>query len=257
MIKFGPAGLGGVKEAIPNLERYAELGFRACEIAFTYGVYIKKKEDAVRIGRAAKRLGIGLSIHAPYWINLNSEDKNKIQRSKERILQCCEVGTWLGVSKVVFHPGYYGKMEKGKVYENIRLQILDLMNEVKKKKYTPKLAPEIMGRVNVFGSVEDISKLVEDTGCDFCIDFAHILARYKTYNFKGVLEKFKKHKKLHIHFSGIEYGEKGEKHHKITPREDLKKLISNLPKKKEITIINESPSPVQDSLLGVAIYSKK
>ena len=130
------------------------------------------------------------------------------------------------------------------------------LQEIKKKKYTPKLAPETIGRVNVFGSVDDILKLVEETGCDFCIDFAHILARYKTYNFKEVLKKFSKHKILHMHFSGIEYGEKGEKHHKRTTRKEWKKLISNLPKNKEIVIINESPSPVEDSLLGLQIYSK-
>ena len=40
-IKFGPAGLGSVKTAEKVLEEYYSKGFRACEIAFTYGVYIK------------------------------------------------------------------------------------------------------------------------------------------------------------------------------------------------------------------------
>ena len=43
-IKFGPAGLGGVKEAISNLEKMHELGINACEISFTYGPYIKEAE---------------------------------------------------------------------------------------------------------------------------------------------------------------------------------------------------------------------
>ena len=54
-IRFGPAGLGGVKEAISNLEMYHKLGLRACEIAFTYGIYIKEKETAVKIGKKAKK----------------------------------------------------------------------------------------------------------------------------------------------------------------------------------------------------------
>jgi len=254
MIKFGPAGLGGVKEAVYNLEKYNELGLEACEIAFTYGIYIKEKEDAVRIGEAAKKLGIKLSIHAPYWINLNSEDKEKVEKSKERILKCCEIGTLLDAYRVVFHPGYYGKKDKKETYEKIKNEINNLQAEIKARKYSPKLAPETTGKVNVFGSVDEILKLCEETGCSFCIDFAHILAREKKYNFEETLKKFSKYKEMHIHFSGIEYGEKGEKYHKETPENDLKELILNLPTDKENVIINESPAPVKDSVLGVKIY---
>jgi deoxyribonuclease IV len=252
-INFGPAGIGPVKEAISNLEMYHKLGLKACEIAFTYGIYIKKKEDAVEIGKRAKELGIKLSIHAPYWINLNSLDKKKVEESKKRILDCCKVGTLMKAHRVVFHPGYYSGMEKAEAYENIKNRILEMQEEIKKEKYTPKLAPETSGKINVFGSVGEISRLVRDTGCSFCIDFAHVLARYKSYRFEETLSEFKKAKNLHIHFSGIEYGEKGEKYHKKTPVKDLKKLISELPKDREITIINESPYPIEDSVLGLRI----
>lgn len=255
-IKFGPSGLGPVKEAISRLEEYKGLGFQACEIAFTYGVYIKHKEDAIKIGEAAKKFGIELSIHAPYWINLNSVEPEKIRKSKQRILECCRVGNYLGATKVVFHAGFYGKMDKIKTYENIKKEILDLQKTIKEKKYTPNLAPEVMGKINVFGSVEEIHSLVEQTGCDFCLDFAHILARYKKYGFKKVFSLFKNYEKFHIHFSGIECGEKGEKHHKVTPSEEWKKLLENLPENKKITIINESPDPVQDSLNGLQICNK-
>jgi deoxyribonuclease-4 len=252
-IKFGPAGLGSVKEAISNLEKYHKLGLRACEIAFTYGVYIKDRKDAEEIGKKAKELGISLSIHAPYWINLNSAEKEKIEKSKERILRCCEVGTWLGVKSVIFHPGYYGKFSKEETFEKIKKEILEMENEIKKKKYTPKLCPETTGKINVFGSVDEIKKLSDETGCKFCIDFAHILAREKNYMFKEVLEKFSKHKELHIHFSGIEYGDKGERNHKNTLDKEWKEMIKNLPKNKEIIIINESPNPVADSVSGLKL----
>lgn len=256
-IKFGPAGLGGVKEAVSNLEKFHELGLEACEIAFTYGAYIKKEEDAVEIRKAAERLGIKLSIHAPYWINLNSDDEEKIKRSKERILESCRVGTWLGAHRVIFHPGYYGKNKEG-AYENIKNNILDMQKTIKEKGYTSKLAPEIMGKINVFGSIDEIHKLSEETGCSFCIDFAHILARYGEYRFKETLEKFSNHSELHIHFSGIVYGEKGEKHHKKTEKEEWEKLLSHLiplSKNKEITIANESPFPVEDASEGLKIFS--
>lgn len=256
-IKFGPAGLGGVKEAISNLEKYHALGLKACEIAFTYGAYIKRKGDALMIGAAAKKLGISLSIHAPYWVNLNSDDKEKIKKSKERILKCCEIGEDLGATKVVFHPGYYMKDSREKAYENIKNEILDMQKEVSKRKYKVKLAPETSGKINVFGGIDEILRLVEDTKCSFCIDFAHVLARYKTYKFKEVFKKFAKYPEIHIHFSGIEYGEKGEKKHKKTPEKDLKKLVSNLPKNKKITIINESPYPIEDSVIGLKIYDNQ
>ncbi len=255
-VKFGPAGLGSVKDAVSNLEEYHKKGLLACEIAFTYGIYIKKKEDAIEIGKAAKRLGMTLSIHAPYWINLNSADKDKLEKSKERILDCLKVGTWLGTERVIFHPGYYGKMSKEETYEKIKEQILELQKIRKEKKYTPKLAPETTGKINVFGSIEEIAKLVRETKCSFCIDFAHILAREKSYNFERVLKTFEEHDEWHIHFSGIDYGEKGERRHKKTPEPELKKLISNLPKNKSLIIINESSDPVDDSIFGLKIWKK-
>jgi len=250
-IKFGPAGLGGVKEAINNLEMFSKLGLKACEIEFTRGVYIKNKQDALKIGKSAKKFGIKLSIHASYWINLNSADEKVIERSKERILECLKVGTWLGAEFVIFHAGYYGE-RKEEAFENIKNRILEMRKEAKQKKYTSKLAPETMGKVNVFGSVNEIARLVEKTDCGFCLDFAHILAREKKVEWKKIKKLFPQ-KQWHCHFSGIEYNEKGEKRHKKTEIEDWKKLISNLPKKKEIVIINESPYPVEDSVLGLGI----
>ena len=253
-IKFGPAGLGAVKEAISNLETYKSFGLEACEIAFTYGVYIKNKEDAENIGNVAEKLGIEWSMRARYWINFKSEDREKIEKSKQRILECLKVGTWLKAYRVVFHPGYYGKI-KGKLetYEIIKREILEIMKEAKEKNYTPKLAPETTGKINVFGSVEEIASLVKQTGCEFCIDFAHILAREKKIEYE-LIEKSFPQGKWHVHFSGIEYGEKGEKRHKRTDENELKKLLENLPRDRDIVIINESPEPVEDSILGLKLY---
>ncbi|MEK6820495.1 MAG: TIM barrel protein [Nanoarchaeota archaeon] len=256
-IRFGPAGLGGVKEAVSNLQTYARLGLKACEIAFTYGIYIKNEEDAVKIGRKAEELDIELSIHAPYWINLNSREKRKIEESKKRILDCCKIGSLLGVSYVVFHPGYYGKMDKGETYLNIKKAVQEIIKEVKKQRWKVKLAPETTGKVNVFGSIDEIKRLVKETGCFFTLDFAHLLARSDgKESYKEMYDKFKEFKNLHCHFSGIVYGEKGERSHKLTPESELKKLLSILPRNKEITIINESPEPVGDSVKALRIYKK-
>ncbi len=253
-IIFGPAGLGGIKEAEDNLEEFRKKGLKACEIAFTYGVYIKDKKDAERIGKRAKELGISLSIHAPYYVNLNSNEKSKREATKKRILDCCEIGEYLGAKTVVFHPGYYSK-DKEESYDNIKKGIIEIMEIIKDKGWKIKIAPETMGKINVFGSIEEISRLVRETGCSFCIDFAHILARDKKVEHEKV-EKLFYQKKWHVHFSGIVYGEKGEKHHKTTEKEEWNKLLENLPRDREIVIINESPTMLEDSVEGLKIYEK-
>src|SRR3989338_4381738 len=129
-IRFGPAVLGPVKGAEKVLEEYHKKGLRACEIAFTYSVYIKEM-DAEKIGKKAKELGIELSIHAPYFVNLNSSEVNKIEATKKRILDCCKIGEKLGARVVVFHPGYYGE-NKEKAFENIKNGILDIMAVIRK-----------------------------------------------------------------------------------------------------------------------------
>jgi deoxyribonuclease IV len=254
-IKFGPAGLGGTKTALDVLEQYSKKGFRACEIAFTYSNYIKGK-DAPVIGEKAKELGIELSIHGSYFINLNSEDKEKREKSRERILDACRIGELLGAKVVVFHPGYYSKKgSREKDYEVVRAEIDKIMAEIKKKNWKIKIAPETMGKVNVFGSVEEISKLVKDTGCSFCIDYAHILARDKKVDYDKI-ERLFPGKDWHVHFSGIIYSEKGERKHKTTTKEEWKELLEKLPRDRNIRIVNESPTMVEDAEEGLKIWGK-
>lgn len=256
-IKFGPAGIGPVKTAIEVLEHYHKLGLKACEIAFTYQVYIKP-DEAEPIGKKAKELGIELSIHAPYYVNLNSKEKEKREATKKRILDCCKIGDILGASVVVFHPGYYTKKgkdeeDKEETFEMIKRGILEIKSEIKKHGWKINIAPETMGKVNVFGSVEEISRLVKETGCSFCLDFAHILAREKKVDYEKIKSLFPE-KEWHLHFSGIIYGDKGERSHRKTRKEEWEELLKNLPKNKEIVAINESPDMVNDSVEGLKIY---
>ena len=256
-IHFGPAGLGSIKDAMKNLEDYHKRGLTACEIAFTYGVYIKKDPDIVLIRSTAEKYGIRLSIHAPYWINLNSSEAKKLQQSKERILACCEVGEKLGCYRVVFHPGYYGKSTPEETYTHIKEAIKDLEGVIKERQWKINIAVETMGKVNVFGSIDQTHQLIHDTHCAFCIDFAHILAREKSVDYEKIRKLFSAEKIWHCHFSGIVYGEKGEKYHKKTEKEEWKTLLielHTLPKDITITIINESPTMVEDSVEGLTIW---
>ncbi len=253
-IKFGPAGIGPVKGVEQVLEHYNKLGLKAAEVAFSYQVYIKP-DAAGSIGKKAKELDIELSIHAPYYVNLNSEEKAKREATKKRILNCCRIGEALGAKTVVFHPGYYGKKgDREKDFETIKSGIAEIMTEIKKNGWKIEIAPETMGKVNVFGSVEEISRLVKETGCSFCLDFAHILARDKKVDYEKIKGLFPQ-KKWHVHFSGIIYGDKGERSHRKTNVDEWRELLKNLPKDREIVIINESPDMIDDSAEGLKIYN--
>lgn len=257
MIVFGPAGIGNIREVEKTFSEYHKWGIGAAEIPFTYGVYIKEdrhKKEIEKIREASKKYRIRLSIHAPYWINLNSKEKQKIQESKKRILDCCRIGELLNAGIVVFHAGFYGSDDKETAYQNIKKAVLEIQGEIKRNKWKIKIAAETMGKINVFGDVNEILRLSKETGCSFCVDFAHLWARKQgDITYEEIYENFTDFDSLHCHFSGIEYGEKGEKSHKLTPESELKKLIKALPKNKNITIINESPDPMGDSVKSLKI----
>ena len=257
VIKFGPGGLGPIKDAVKNLEKFSEFGLRACEIEFTYGPYIKKEEDARKIGEKAKELGINLSIHAPYYVNLNSKEEKKVEKSKERILKCCEIGSWLGAKRVIFHAGFYMGMDKEEVYLKIKNGIVEIMAKVKEEGWDVEICPEVMGKINVFGSIDEIARLVRETGCGACIDVAHVLARYGKYKF-GELEKAFPMKNWHVHFSGIEYGKKGERKHLIVEKGEWEEVLSWMEGlNKDIVLVCESPDPVGDAVKGLKVWSQE
>jgi deoxyribonuclease IV len=254
-IRFGSGGLGPVDDAVGNLEKFHKLGLKACEIEFTYGPYIKNEEDAKKIGKKAKELGIYLSIHAPYFVNLNSKEEEKIAASKKRILKCCEVASWVGAKRVIFHAGFYMGADKDEVFDKIKEGVVEVMAVVKKEGWDVEICPEVMGKINVFGSIDEISRLVRETGCSACIDVAHVLARYGKYEF-GEIEKAFKFKKWHMHFSGIEYGEKGERKHLKTEKGEWRKVLGWLKGlNKDVVLICEAPDPVGDAVEGLKIWS--
>jgi len=244
---LGPSGIGGAKEAESNLKYLSDNNIGAAEVAFTHSTYLKK-DDAIRIGKIAKKLKITLSIHGSYYINLNAIEKIKIKKSKERILDACQIGEYLQATHLVFHPGYYGKDSKEDTYENIKNEILDLQKTLKEKKWKIKLAPETTGKINVFGDLDETLKLVEDTKCSFCIDFAHLKARNQgKLNLKEIISKIKSFKHIHCHYSGINYGPKGERNHIPIDIKETKELLKKL-KKLNCTIICEAPDTYSDTI---------
>ncbi len=247
-ILLGPAGTGGSSAEGFNLVR--EKGLDAVEVEFTYGVWMTKP-DALKIHELNKKLKLKLSIHAPYFINLNSKEPQKRGASRSRILKSLEIGTYLGAEYVVFHPGFYQGESKDKTYENIKEQIKKIMQEAKEKHYTPRLAPETTGKASQFGDLDELLKLKKQTGCHICVDFAHLKARYNgKIDYEDIMKKLAKlHEHIHCHFSGIEFTEKGERRHLMTEEKDISELFKHLKKHKiDCTIINESPNPLADAI---------
>ncbi len=252
MIKIGPAGTSGL--GFPEgLKRCKELGLNALEWEFTYGVRMENKL-AKKIGDLAKKLGLSMSVHAPYFINLASLEKIKIEASKKRILQSCERGHYLNAEYIVFHAGFYQEQDPEKVFKIIRGGIIDIQKVIKKNKWGVILAPEITGKGSQFGDVDELLRLKEETGCHLTVDWSHIKARNNgKIDYDELFKKFEGH--IHSHFSGIEWTPKGERRHLITPEKEIRELLSYIKKyKADITIINESPDPYGDCVKTKKIW---
>lgn len=267
MIYFGPAG-NIDSDLLGSLEKVSKLNLNSQELEFVYSVNVKE-ELAKKAQAVAKKNNLFLSVHASYFINLNSLEPQKIVASKKRILDACFIADKLSSlikTHVVFHPGFYSKMTSDDAYENIKKEILELQNEIFKKDYNCVLAPETTGKSSQFGSIEELVKLSNETGVRICVDFAHVYARnLGKVNWDYVFDKIndlkflKKNKFLHCHCTGIEYGEKGEKKH-INLNSDFfypiaKKLIE-FENRIDFNIISESPITYKDSLLMKKIIDK-
>jgi deoxyribonuclease-4 len=251
-IKLGPAG-SPEKSTLEGIKRVQSLGLQAMEVEFVRGV--KMGNDlAKQCGEEAKKHGIKLSVHAPYYINLASEEREKREASIKRILDSCERGHFLGAGEIVFHPAYFGKKPREEVYGIVREAILKMQERIKEKKWDVRLSPETTGKNSVYGSLEETISLVKETGCSFCVDFAHLYARNRgKIDYPEILDRVQdtlKPKHIHIHFSGIEWTLAGEKNHLVMnsspPFEPLAKEL--LDRRISATIISESPVTWRDSL---------
>ena len=252
---FGPASIGS--PALEGLKRLHEHGVKTSEVAFGRNVYMTRGK-AIEVGKMAKKYGISLSVHAPYFVNLATDDKVKLEASKKRIISACERGHLMGAKEIVFHAAYYMKKDPVKVYEMVKEEVLDLQKIIKEKKWKVVLCPETTGKGSQFGTLDELIKLSKETGCGVCVDFAHLKARdIGKIDYDSVMKKVKKIKHLTCHFSGIVWGAKGERHHELTKEKDLKELFKYLKKYKINTrIINESPDVFGDTLKSIRIWSE-
>jgi deoxyribonuclease-4 len=244
-IRIGVAGTPSVCEKIEDALVWLEKNSLEEEVEFVHRVWMNQKR-AEEIKKLNKDLGVGLSIHAPYYINLANPEKEK--DSMKRILDCCDRAERMGASIVVFHPGYYGK-DKEKATELIYKACSRMA-----KQTSVLLGMETTGKTTAWGTLDEILAVNRDIkNCVPVIDFAHLYARAQgKIDYSEVLDKVKKFKHLHSHFSGINYGPGGERNHLpiLAGKPDYRQIAKLLVKKKtDITMICESPYLERDALL--------
>ena len=229
---FGTAGTplsSKGNDSLSGIERVHELGLGCMELEFVRGVKMGEK-TARRVGESAKRLGIILSVHAPYYINLNGESKT-LAKSRERILNSARIGSVCGAKSVVIHAGYIQGGSRDAVYDRIKKQLIVIQEQLKSEGVDITLRIETMGRGSQFGSLDEVLRITEIEGVLPCIDFSHLHAITGKYNSKeefasilaAVEERLGREglDNMHIHVSGIEYSEKGEKKHLVFEESDF------------------------------------
>jgi deoxyribonuclease-4 len=254
MIKIGPAGSDGLGN-LKGVQKVAEVGLDCMEVEFTYGVRMDLK-TAKAVGALAKEQGIILSVHAPYYINLASDEKEKFDASRKRILDSCEKAHAMGAGNVVFHAGFYQKRTAGQTYNLIEKAVGGMHESIARNGWQVKLCPEITGKPSQFGSLTELLKLKKETGCGITVDFSHLYARQQgEIDYAKILAKLPK--KFHAHFSGIEYGPKGERKHIRTAKSFFEPLARALIQRQaDVTIINESPKPYEDAIMMKKLIKK-
>jgi deoxyribonuclease-4 len=210
--------------SVGAIQRSAELGLKALELGWVRSVRVSEKTCA-EIQAAGEANDVYISVHAPYFINLNADDE-EWPKSRQRLMDAAIYGRLAGATDIVFHPGSYFERPPEEVLPLAIERLQGCVDELRQAEIPVTLRPETMGKSAMLGSLGDtleMSKAIP--GVQPCLDFAHLHARpgdgtMNTYDeWSHALERYARAlgdealKNLHIHLSGIEYGEKGEREH--------------------------------------------
>ena len=197
-----------------------EMNLDGLELEFVRGVRISdKSRDAVS---AATKV---ITAHAPFYVNLNAREEDKLEASVQRIIETAQVANELGGFSITFHAGYYLEQDAELVYNNIKSKIKEITDTLAKGGNKIWIRPETTGKATQWGDLEEIIRLSKEFETVLpCVDFSHLHARYNgisnTYDeFCAIFEQIGKElgqialNNFHAHIAGIEYGAKGEKKH--------------------------------------------
>ncbi len=268
-------GTGGIprstkgKSSISGIERIRELSLDCMELEFVQGVRMGE-EGAKNVMKASLKEKVALSVHAPYYINMNSYDNEKLKASLERLYQAARIGSLCGAESIVFHAAFYQKSSKQDTYTKVSEALEELTGRLRDEGIPAILRPETMGKRTQFGTLEellDLSAGIE--GVMPCLDFCHLHAREGKENsyseFREILSKVEETlgkeglSNMHMHVSGVEYGTNGEKRHLNLEESDfnfseLMRVLKEF--KAQGRVILESPVLEQDALLLRKIYTE-
>jgi deoxyribonuclease-4 len=233
------------------------------EYAAVHGLRTSE-EKAKIIGRLASENNIEMSLHAAYYISIASKNPQTRESSRQRLIKALTFAPWMGVKRIVFHPGTHGGLSREEAHIVIRDSLQSVWDEAGHLGGGAFLAPEIAGKLSMFGSVEQIIRLCQDVdGCIPTIDWAHLYARSQgkvndKESYLKIINQFESElgdlfvDNMHFHISAISYTEKGEASHKpfggewgpdIYPLMEIVHEVGYKP-----TFICESPNPLQGAL---------
>lgn len=268
-------GTGGIPRStkgtssVLGIKRIRELGLNCMELEFVQGVRMSEK-GAKNVLETAKKEEVTLSVHAPYYINLNSYEEEKLKASLERIYQAARIGSLCGAESIVLHAGFYQKSHKQDTYESISKALKELTGQLHDEGIPAVLRPETMGKRTQFGTLEEVLALSEEVeGVMPCLDFCHLHAREGKENsyseFTEILSRVEESlgkeglSNMHMHISGVEYGTNGEKRHLNLKESDFnypELMIALKEFKVRGRVILESPVLEQDALMLREIYTE-
>lgn len=273
MVRFAVAGVphgtpkpGGT---VNGLIYAHSLGITAMEIEWVQNVPgDPKRMEEIR--STAERLGMTLTVHAPYYVNLNSSDPAKLDASIGRVVKALSMAEFAGVSSVCVHAAFNTGLPPEKVYGNVKKAVARILKDKKKLFPNVNLGLETMGKHAQWGTLEEVLAMSKEFSQYPCLDPAHLHARYngkinsvEEWNdmfdtYENSLGK-KSLQNMHIHFSGIEYNAHGERRHLPIQKSDAQwKEFLKVLKDRRIdgVVVSESPLLEEDTLLLQREYGK-
>ncbi|MBQ9786273.1 MAG: endonuclease IV [Clostridia bacterium] len=231
IIRFGPSGNSnifyesGYKKSIDAPKFCKENGLEAYEYSFGRG-FTMGEETAKVLGDNAKEQGVLVSVHAPYYINLANESEEMAKKSYEYIRKSLIYLDLMNGRDCVVHLASCGKLTRYDALYLTEKRLDNVLEMAYSNNFSHlKICPETMGKYMQIGTYEEIINLcAKDKLLVPTFDFGHINcimqgALKTSEDYKKIidysLEKLgqDKTKNCHIHFSKIEFTEKGEVKH--------------------------------------------
>lgn len=228
---FGPSGHDetftqeGYVATIQMPKWLSEKGLRLFEYSFGRGVRISA-QTAEAIGEEADKYGIEISVHAPYFINFASVEQEKADNSIGYLTSSLEALRHFHGSRCVFHPGAEGKQPRNEAFARTKDNFARALQVISDNGYDDLIVcPETMGKQAQVGTVSEVIELCTLGDNVYpCIDFGHVNSLWggtlKTADdFQRIIDQMfdglgeVKTKNMHVHFSKIMFGAKGEIKH--------------------------------------------